>query len=186
VIKKLVFFGATLLFFGANALPLPAQELVKLKVPLTRLAPVQTTRLQGHFAGHWVKLPIPERWQIEKATLHFSYVNSTALISRNSRLIVLLNGRPLAQVTLQPQSPVGDVTVFLPPRLLKPGYQDLEFNVIQHYTLDCEDPTAPEMWTVLELDKSYVDFEYRLKPVPLQLKAVSNFLFDSRLSGITG
>lgn len=183
MIKKILFFGATLLFLGANSLPLQAQELVKLKVPLTKLAPVQTTRLQGHFAGHGVKLPIPERWQIEKATLHFSYVNSTALISRNSRLIVLLNGRPLAQVTLQPQSPVGDVAVFLPPRLLKPGYQDLEFNVIQHYTLDCEDPTAPEMWTVLELDKSYVDFEYRLKPVPLQLKAVSNFLFDSRLSG---
>lgn len=183
MIKKLVFFGATLLFFGAFALPLPAQERVKLKVPLTRLAPVQTTRLQGHSAGHWVKLPIPERWEIEKATLHFSYVNSTALISRTSRLIVLLNGRPLAQVTLQAQSPVGDVAVILPPRLLKPGYQDLEFNVIQHYTLDCEDPTAPEMWTVLELDKSYLDFEYRLKPVPLQLKAVSNFLFDSRLSG---
>jgi hypothetical protein len=183
VIRKPVFFGVALLFFGALALPSQAQELVKLKIPLTKLAPVQTTKLQGGFAGHGVKIPIPERWQIEKATLHFSYVNSTALLPRNSRLIVLLNGRALAQVTLQPQSPVGDVVVFLPPRLLKPGYQDLEFNVIQHYTLDCEDPSAPEMWTILELDKSYVEFEYRLKPVPLRLKAVSDFLFDSRLSG---
>ena len=183
VIRKLVFFGVTLLFFGAFALPSQAQDLVKLKVPLTKLAPVQTTKLMGTFGGYRVKLPVPERWQVEKATLHFSYVNSTALISRNSRLIVLLNGRPLAQVTLQPQSPVGDVAVFLPPRLLKPGYQDLEFNVIQHYSLDCEDPSAPEMWTILELDKSYIEFEYRLKPVPLQLKAISDFLFDSRISG---
>jgi len=183
VIRKLVFFGVTLLFFGSFAFPVQAQDLVKLKLPLTKLAPVQTTRLVGNFGGLGVKLPIPERWQIEKATLHFSYVNSTALISRTSRLIVLLNGRPLAQVTLQPQSPVGDVEVFLPPRLLKPGYQDLEFNAIQHYTLDCEDPTAPELWTLLELDKSYIEFQYRLKPVPLQLKAISDFLFDSRLSG---
>ncbi len=39
------------------------------------------------------------------------------------------------------------------------------------------------MWTILELDKSYVEFQYRLKPVPLQLKAISDFLFDSRLGG---
>jgi cellulose synthase operon protein B len=181
--RKLLFLGFTLLFFIALTLPSQAQDLVKIKIPLTKLAPVQTTKLMGGFGGYWVKLPIPERWQIEKATLHFSYVNSTALISRNSRLVVLLNSRPLAQVTLQPQSPVGDVAVFLPPRLLKPGYQDLEFNVIQHYTLECEDPSAPELWTILELDKSYIEFEYRLKMVPLQLKAIADFLFDSRISG---
>jgi hypothetical protein len=71
VTRKLVFFGVALLFFGALALPSQAQELVKLKVPLTKLAPVQTTKLMGTFGGHWVKLPIPERWQIEKATSIF-------------------------------------------------------------------------------------------------------------------
>ena len=180
-----LFLGAILVLSGGLLSPSQAQELIKLKLPLTRVAPVQTTRLQGIFGSYWMKLPIPERWQIEKATLHFSYVNSTALIPRNSRLTVLLNNRPLAQVTLQPTSPVGDVAVSLPPRLLKPGYQDVEFNVIQHYILDCEDPSAPELWTILELDKSYVEFEFRLKPVPLQLGAIADFLFDSRISGET-
>ena len=180
--RKIFFSGFTLLFFIAFTLPSQAQELVKLKVPLTQMAPVQATHLRGISAGYGIKLPVPERWLIEKATLHFSYVNSTALVARNSRLTILLNGRPLAQVTLQPQSPVGDVAVVLPPRLLKPGYQDLEFNVVQHYTLECEFPNAPELWTALELDKSYIEFEYRLKAVPLQLKAVADFLFDSRIS----
>ena len=128
--------GAILVFSGGLFSPSQAQELTKLRLPLTRLAPVQTTKLQGTFGSYWMKLPIPERWQVEKATLHFSYVNSTALIPRNSRLTIFLNNHPLAQVTLQPSSPVGDVAVSLPPRLLKPGYQEVEFNVIQHYTLD--------------------------------------------------
>lgn len=175
--------GAILILSGGFFSLSLAQELTKLKLPLNRLAPVQTTKLQGNFGSYWMKLPIPERWQVEKATLHFSYVNSTALISRNSRLTVFLNNRPLAQVTLQPSSPVGEVVVSLPPRLLKPGYQEVEFNVIQHYTLDCEDPTAPELWTTLELDRSYLEFEFRLKTVPLQLGAIADFLFDPRISG---
>ncbi|NWF53365.1 MAG: cellulose biosynthesis cyclic di-GMP-binding regulatory protein BcsB [Syntrophaceae bacterium] len=175
--------GSFLVLAGGLFSSSQAQELIKLKLPLTRVAPVQTTKLHGTLGSYWVKVPIPARWQIEKATLHFSYVNSTALIPRNSRLTVLLNNRPLAQVTLQPTSPVGDVAVSLPPRLLKPGYQEVEFNVVQHYTLDCEEPTAPELWTVLELDKSYLEFEFRLKAVPLQLRAIADFLFDPRLTG---
>jgi hypothetical protein len=177
----LFMIGAGLAFSGMFGSPAQAQGLVKLRLGMTKLAPVQTTQLKGTFSSHFIKIPIPERWQIEKATLHFSYVNSTALLSRNSRLVVLLNSRPLAQVVLQPLSPVGDVTVSLPPRLLKPGYHDLEFSVSQHYTLDCEDPSAPELWTTLELDKSYIEFQYRMKNVPLQLKAISDFLFDPRM-----
>jgi hypothetical protein len=173
--------GAILVLSGGLFSSAQAQELIKLKLPLTRVAPVETSKLVGTVGSYWMKLPIPERWQIEKATLHFSYVNSTALIPRNSRLTVLLNTRPLAQVTLQPTSPVGNVAVSLPPRLLKPGYQEVEFNVVQHYILDCEDPSAPELWTILELDKSYLEFEFRLKKVPLQLGAIADFLFDSRI-----
>ena len=180
--KSLPFLlGAVLILTGGLFSSLEAQELIKLKLPLTRVAPVETSKLVGTIGSYWMKLPIPERWQIEKATLHFSYVNSTALIPRNSRLTILLNHRPLAQVTLQPTSPVGNVAVSLPPRLLKPGYQEVEFNVVQHYTLDCEDPSAPELWTILELDKSYLELEFRLKPVPLQLGAIADFLFDSRV-----
>jgi len=63
---------------------------------------------------------------------------------------------------------------------LKPGYQEVEFNVVQHYTLDCETP-APGTLDILELDKSYLELEFRLKPVPLQLGAIADFLFDSRV-----
>ena len=159
-----------------------AEETLKLRLPMTKLAPVQTTTLRGLYDDYFLKIPIPSRWKIQNARLHFSYVNSTALIPQNSRLVVRLNGHALAQVTLQPLAPVGDVIVSLPGKLLEPGYNELMFSVSQHYVIDCEDPGAPELWTTLELDKSFIEFEYSLKKVPLQLRSVSDYLFDPRLT----
>jgi len=167
---------------SSGASPAQAAEPLKLRLPMTKLAPVQTTTLRGLYDNYFIKIPIPDRWEIQKARLHFSYVNSTALIPQNSRLVVWLNGQALAQVTLQPLSPVGDVIVSLPGKLLKPGYNELMFSVSQHYVLDCEDPGAPELWTTLELDKSFIEFEYSLKRVPLQLRSVTDYLFDPRLT----
>ena len=69
--------------------------------------------------------------------------------------------------------------------LIVPGYNDLTFFVSQHYTLKgCEDPSAPELWTTVRLDKGYLEVDYRPKPVPLRLSAISDFLFDPKLFGL--
>ncbi len=175
-IKIWPLLGAVALFL---IFPLPVQA-VEMSVNLTKLAPVVSTKLYGAQDSYTVKIPIPDRWKINRAVLKFSYVNSTALIRQNSRLVVWLNERPLTQITLDSSSPGGQVSVLLPARLLKPGYDDLRFSVSQHYTNSCEDPTAPELWTTLALDRSSIDFDYTLKTVPLSLSAV-NFLFDARI-----
>ena len=167
--------------FGAPLLA-EAQGPIQVRIPLPKLAPVQTATLRGISNSYSLKIPIPARWELQRARLHFSYVNSTALLAQNSRLVVRLNGRPLAQATLQPLSPVGEVAVNLPVRLLPPGYQDLEFSVSQHYTMDCEFPEAPELWTTLELDQSYIDFEFRLKKLPLALSTILDHILDPRLA----
>ncbi|MGH7890428.1 MAG: cellulose biosynthesis cyclic di-GMP-binding regulatory protein BcsB, partial [Thermodesulfobacteriota bacterium] len=64
---------------------------------------------------------------------------------------------------------------------LEPGYNDLTFAVSQHYTLECEHPCAPELWTTLELDEAFIEMEYELKPVPLRLSSVSDYLFDPKI-----
>jgi len=153
-------------------------EPVRLRVPLPQLVPVSVHRLQGAYNGFDVSLPVPERWDVREAVLTFSYVNSTALLRENSRLIVELNDHPLAQVALDPRSPEGKVTVRLPARLLTPGYNKLSFKVSQHYVLDCEDPTAPELWTTLKLDEAVLDWTVSLKPVPLRLSALPTMVFD--------
>ncbi len=116
-----------------------------------------------------------------KATLHFSYVNSSALIPRTSRLIFTVHDQPLAQVRLNPDTPEGEVTVPIPGSLLKTGYNPCNFWVSQHYTDEqCEDPFAPELWTWLNLGEAYLIFELEPVAVPKRVSAISDFLFDSR------
>lgn len=156
-------------------------EPTQLRIALPNLVPVTTYKLQGAYSGFDVSLPVPDRWLIHEAVLTFSYVNSTALLRENSRLIVELNQHPLAQITLDPLSPEGKVKVRLPVDLLKPGYNDLSFKVTQHYVLDCEDPTAPELWTALKLDEAFIDWVFSLKPIPLRLSVVPEMVFDPRI-----
>ena len=152
-----------------------------IKIPLHKISPVGITDLKCDNASLDVKLPIPERWSVRTAVLNFGYVNSSALLAENSRLVVKLNGYPLAQLALSPVAPEGEAKVQLPGDMLEPGYNNLTFSVSQHYTLECENPCAPELWTTLMLDKASLEINYELKPVPMYLSSVSNFLFDPKI-----
>lgn len=131
-----------------------------------------------------VKVPIPDRWLVSEVTLQLSYINSTALMASRSRLVILCNDYPVAQVTLEPKAPEGLVTVSIPVRLLEPGYNNLTFEVAQNFTDEGCIPARPhEVWTTLKLDDSSLDISYDLREVPLSLAAVSDFLFDPRMHG---
>jgi hypothetical protein len=154
---------------------------VTVRIPLKKLAPVQDHHMRGSMDNFHFTLPIPVRWKVHNATLHFSYVNSSALIPRTSRLIFAVHDQPLAQVKLNPDTPEGDVTVPIPSALLKPGYNPCNFWVSQHYTDEqCEDPFAPELWTWLKLGEAYFVFELEAVPVPKRVSAIADFLFDPK------
>ncbi len=155
-----------------------------IKVALKDILPVRNIQLQGMKNDTNIQdynISIPERWRVKHAILTFSYSCSTALIKKRSRLIFSLGDTPLHQVALDPKSPQGTVTAHIPGKLLKPGYHALHFTVIQHSVdRDCEDPSAPELWTWVELSDARISFDVSLKPVPKRISAVSQFLFDSR------
>lgn len=151
------------------------------KMPLHKIAPVGITDLKCSQAEFKIKLPIPERWKVKAAFIDFGYVNSSALLPQNSRLVLKLNSYPLAQIELNPLAPEGRARVRLPGELLEAGYNDLTFFATQHYTLDCEFPCAPELWTTLLLDEAVIELQYDLKPVPLELSSMSDFLFDPKI-----
>lgn len=177
-----IFVGALLWQILAGGLwAAQGGEPSKMRIPLPKLVPVTTHKMQGAYSGFDVSLPVPARWNVHDAVLTFAYVNSTALLRQNSRLTVELNQHPLAQIVLDPLSPEGKVSVRLPAQLLKPGYNDLSFKVTQHYVLDCEDPTAPELWTTLKLDEAFVDWSLSLKPLPLRLSALPEMVFDPKI-----
>lgn len=153
-----------------------------LRIPLYKLAPAKTVDLKCSSASHNLVLPIPERWKIERAILSFNYVNSTGLLANKSRITIKVNDYPIAQVNLNPSAPEGSVRLSVPPFLLEPGYNKLSFHVSQHYTLECEQPCAPDLWTTLKLDQGFFDVDYTLKPIPLQLPALNGLLFDPKIT----
>ncbi len=175
VISVLIYLVGSIIFC------IPSIMAETVKIPVYEIAPVKTIELKCVGAEYGIKIPVPERWNVKTATLKFGYVNSSALLAQNSRLVVKLNGHPLAQITLNPVAPEGEVVLSLPSRLLEPGYNDLNFKVSQHYTLECEHPCAPELWTTLKLDEASIEMEYELKPVPLRLSSVSDYLFDPKI-----
>jgi hypothetical protein len=180
IMKRLSHFVLLIMLF---TIPQNLQAQV-IDLPLKDFLQVENIRLEGANGNtdkYEFSLPIPQRWSINKAILTFGYTNSTALIKSRSRLVFSLNGNPLAQVTLDPQTPQGFVSVPIPVKLLTPGYHPFRFEVAQHSDYgECEDPSAPELWTWVELSEAKISFEVTLKSVPERLSAISDFLFDPK------
>ena len=163
------------------ALAVDSSAAVTMRIPLKKIAPVQDHQLRGTMDSFSFTVPVPARWNVLRATLHFTYVNSSALIPRTSRLIFTVHDQTLAQVRLNPDTPEGEVTVPIPGALLKAGYNPCNFWISQHYTDEqCEDPFAPELWTWLNLSEAYLVFELEPVPVPKRVSAIADFLFDPR------
>lgn len=155
-----------------------------MRLPLSKLTMARRVDLKCTAGQYGVSIPVPARWRVKRAKLSFGYVNSSALLADNSRLITKLNGDAVSQIKLNPMAPEGFLTVNLPPALFREGYNDLEFIANQHYTLGCEFPCQPELWTTLRLDSddAVLEIEYALKEVPLKLSAITNFIFDPRVT----
>lgn len=166
-----------LLFLGMAA---PAAARHTLSIPLTEFSIVGKPLLQGKAADFRVSIPIPKRWDVASASLRFPYVNSTGLLGERSRLIVRFNDQVLAQVELLPESPEGVVTVPIPTLLLRPRFNELQFAVAQDYDDQCTDPGNPILWTHVSVDRAVLEVNYALKPLPMALSSIADFLFDPK------
>ena len=153
-----------------------------LRIPLSKLAPAKTVDLKCISASHNLMIPIPERWRIERAVLSLNYVNSTGILANKSRITIKVNDYPIGQINLNPSAPEGSVRLSVPSFLLEPGYNNFSFHVSQHYTLECEQPCAADLWTTLKLDQAFFEVEYALKAVPVKLPSINGFLFDPKIS----
>ncbi|MBF0573329.1 MAG: cellulose biosynthesis cyclic di-GMP-binding regulatory protein BcsB [Desulfamplus sp.] len=184
-LKPRIIILINLLFFASVLFSLPQVSFAQtIRMPLKDILQVENIRLEGikdNTDKYEFKLSIPERWQVKQALLTFSYSNSSSLIKNRSQLVFYMDNTPLAQTALDPLSPQGVMTVPIPGRLLTSGYHPFSFSVSQHSVENnCEDPTAPELWTLVELSEATVDFDFTLKPVPARISAVSDFLFDPK------
>jgi hypothetical protein len=100
------------------------------------------------------------------ATLHLRFTYSPAMLPDLSHLRVTLNGQALAAIALPKQDAGREVEreVELDPRYFS-DYNQVRFDLIGHYTLECEDPQHTSLWATISPQS---DLTLTLRPVELR------------------
>ena len=153
-----------------------------LRLPLQQLTSLASLELRCVSDQREIQVPLPERWDLKRLTLHLRYTVSTNLLPESSQIVVRMRGQPVAQARLNPLAPDVKLGVDIPTKLLLPGYNALAFQVTQHFSKNqCENPCAPDLWTNVSLTESYLEMEFDWRNVPAELSALSSFVFDPRM-----
>lgn len=108
-----------------------------------------SVKLRGVDGYQTLFFPIRSDEVVVGAKLRVAYDYSPALIPELSHLGIALNGRVVAVEGLPKDKGVGNTReITLDPRLFKDN-NELVFQLIGHYTRQCEDPYHSSLWLVL-------------------------------------
>lgn len=121
-------------------------------------------------------LPVPALWSLEEVTLNLKGTSSRALNDR-SQLAVLVNGQVVRQYPLKVVDQTFDYLVTIPVNLLKPGFNEFQLMVSQHYIDSCEYTEDSSLWTQLDLVNSAFKIRATPKNQSVKLNQLDS-LFD--------
>lgn len=146
----------------------PREETMRL--PLRKLIGVKDAMLLRNSSNYYTLfVPQSARLKVKSCTLHLDFTNSIALITERSVIRIVLNDIIIAQYYLDRNKPFNSVDITVPLTLMKVGFNRLQFVVAQHYTWKCEDPSAPELYTEINPDTSYLSAVTEWREVPERL-----------------
>lgn len=163
-----VFHAVAALLMGVGVFAPPAQAAVlqtaetlpssrTVERSLRELGLFQTAHLRGADGGAHGGVYVPFGVRLDEVvtgarlTLRYSY--SPALLPEVSHLWVKLNGETVATLSL-PREGAGreqSTTLELDPRKFT-DYNQLQIELIGHYTLECEDPQHSSLWATVSPD----------------------------------
>lgn len=136
--------------------------------------------LRGSRAEHTFSLPIASRWVILSAKAKLDYTPSLAIVPARSVITVSLNDKTVSQQSINMSRQGSETTLetSLPADKFE-KFNRITVNGYQHYNTDqCEDETAPELWTKIDIEKSYVELTVLPKTLPNELSSIDHYLFD--------
>jgi cellulose synthase (UDP-forming) len=165
-----------------------------------------TLELRGVDAYSSVYFSLPQTQVVKTATMHLKYHVSPGLLPLLSHIKVSINGTVFATlpVTTRPTVPVGleestsqasdaqviaqhemssallEATLTLPAEMLVHD-NELTFEFIGHYTMDCEDPSHSTLWTDIDND-STIELAGSLLPLQNELKLLPLPFYDSAVN----
>lgn len=126
-----------------------------------------------------LNIPVSDRVAPEGLKLDLAFENSNRLNTERSQLVVFVNDYPVGQVALDDQRTRRQASISVAGEYLVNGYNSLTFKVAQHYTdTQCEDWSAPELWTRIDSVRSRLTLNYRKKPVDTSLAALDELIND--------
>jgi cellulose synthase operon protein B len=154
---------------GTKAEPVK-DRIQSFRLPLRRLIPLDSPILLRNASSiYTVFVPQSARFQAKSYGLRLRFTNSIALLSERSVLRVVMNDVIVAQFYLDRAKPMNDVDIEIPLNVVQTGFNRLQFIVAQHYAYKCEDPSAPELYTEINPDQSYLTTMGEWKPVTERL-----------------
>ena len=163
---------------------------------LADLGVPDTIVLRGVDAYHTVYFSLPQTQIVKSATMKLQYHFSPGLIPSLSHLKVSLNGTLFATlpVTLKPTPPgpadpngarsensaLIEATLTLPAEMLVRDNQ-LTFEFVGHYTMECEDPSHTTLWSHVDAT-STLELAGALLPLKDDLKLLPLPFYDSKVN----
>lgn len=164
-------------------------------VTLSDLGVGDTIVLRGTDAFYTVNFSLPQTQVIQSATLHLQYHFSPGLIPALSHLKVSLNGTVFATlpVTVPPTPPSSsdpngprrennaliETTLTVPAEMMVRDNQ-LTFEFIGHYTMECEDPAHTALWSHVDAT-STLDLSGTLIPLKDDLRLLPMPFYDPQV-----
>ncbi len=135
-------------------------------------------RIRGVDGIHSIEFPLPGSWEILDARGYIDYDSSILMMKEHSAGLVLFNNALLTQFKLFDNMNTG-VKFSIPPKLFT-SHNTLSLEMIQHYTHECEDGSSSELWSDINLEKSYLEFHVRLKPIPQEIRSIVTYMLDDK------
>lgn len=187
-----VALSATLTFLAASspimAQPLPAGEalvdiyarhredpgitverleggLWRAQLPLAALrAQPGSMRLDGARVGEEVSFAVAPQADIQSARIILRHVSGRAQEGSRPQLRIGLNGRFVAQLDGVTERAAGVNEIILDPLDLVSGFNSMQIDAVQRYTLGCQDDDAAELWTDIDTSRSFFEVIYARRP----------------------
>ena len=188
---------------AANGTPIPPGRFSN-TFTLADVGVPDTIVLRGVDAYHSTYFSIPQTQIVKTATMKLRYHFSPGLLPMISHLNVSLNGTLFATlpVTVRPVGDIGadlttaqkvaaeqglnvthgensallEATINLPPELIVQN-NELTFEFMGHYLLQCEDPTHSALWAHVDSDSS-IELAGTLLPLQNDLKLLPLPFYD--------
>jgi len=147
---------------------------------LNRADPIS---LRSTFARTSIPIRISPRLRVDDWSLRLEYSHSTAIVPRQSQMVVSLNKVVVAQIELVPDQPFNTVEIPLPRDLARGREHLIEIAVSQPIANELSAfAMGQERFTQISVTQSYLEVRGHLEPINPRFSELSN-LFNYRMIG---